>query len=197
VLLVIGLLAAGATVFNVASVIELSRRDTRLTTQTARDVAAAADLRNRAARLRATVDPRALETASADAMQANELIDRRTFSWTDLFNRFETALPDDVHFSTVRPKLDPKRGIVITIVVDAKSVNDVNLFIEHLEATGAFAELQKLDEGIDEQNQLQATIEGVYTPQTAHRDGGDQNQLQATIEGVYTPQTAHRDGGDR
>jgi hypothetical protein len=173
VLLVIGLLAAGATVFNVASVIELSRRDTRLTTQTARDVAAAADLRNRAARLRATVDPRALETASADAMQANELIDRRTFSWTDLFNRFETALPDDVHFSTVRPKLDPKRGIVITIVVDAKSVNDVNLFIEHLEATGAFAELQKLDEGIDEQNQLQATIEGVYTPQTAHRDGGD------------------------
>jgi hypothetical protein len=106
-------------------------------------------------------------------MQANELIDRRTFSWTDLFNRFETALPDDVHFSTVRPKLDPKRGIVITIVVDAKSVNDVNLFIEHLEATGAFAELQKLDEGIDEQNQLQATIEGVYTPQTAHRDGGD------------------------
>jgi len=173
VLLVIGLLAAGATVFNVASVIELSRRDTRLTTQTARDVAAAADLRNRAARLRATVDPRALETASADAMQANELIDRRTFSWTDLFNRFETALPDDVHFSTVRPKLDPKRGIVITIVVDAKSVNDVNLFIEHLEATGAFAELQKLDEGIDEQNQLQATIEGVYTPQSAHRDGGD------------------------
>jgi hypothetical protein len=174
VLLVIGLLAVGATVFNAARVIQLSRRDTQLTTQTARDEAAAADLRSRAARLRATVDPRVLETASADAMQANELIDRRTFSWTDLFNRFEMALPDDVHFSAVRPKLEPKRGIVITIVVDAKSVNDINLFIDRLEATGAFAQLQKLDESVDEQNQLQATIEGVYTPQAArHVEGGD------------------------
>jgi len=151
----------------------LSRRDAQLKTQTARDEAAAADLRTRAARLRATVDPRVLETASADAMQANDLIDRRTFSWTDLFNRFEMALPDDVHFSTVRPKLEAKRGIVITIVVDAKSVTDVNLFIERLEASGAFAELQKLDESVDEQNELQATLEGVYMPQAApHADGG-------------------------
>jgi hypothetical protein len=173
VLLVIGLLGVGATVFNVASIVRLSQRDTHLTTQTARDEAAAADLRSRAARLRATVDPRALETASADALQANDLIDRRTFSWTDLFNRFEMTLPDDVHFSTVRPKLDPKRGIVITIVVDAKSVNDVNLFIERLEATGAFGQLQKLDESVDDQSQLHATIEGIYTPQAPQADRGD------------------------
>jgi hypothetical protein len=83
------------------------------------------------------------------------------------------ALPDDVHFSSVRPKLDAKRGIVITIAVDAKAVNDVNLFIDRLEATGAFTQLQKLSENIDEQNELQATIEGVYTPQAARRGGAE------------------------
>ena len=44
--------------------------------------------------------------ASAEARQANDLIDRRTFSWTELFNRFETTLPDDVRITAVRPKLD-------------------------------------------------------------------------------------------
>ncbi len=68
----------------------------------------------------------------------------------------------------MRPKLDPKRGIVLTIIVFARSVDDINLFIDKLEATGAFAQLQKLDERLDDQNQLQATIEGVYTPMAAH-----------------------------
>jgi hypothetical protein len=46
-------------------------------------------------------------------------------------------------------------------------VDDANLFIDNLEATGAFAQLQKLDERLDDQNQLQTTIEGVYTPANA------------------------------
>ena len=43
--------------------------------------------------------PQQIDCASADARQANELIDRRTFSWTELFNRFETTLPDDVRIA--------------------------------------------------------------------------------------------------
>jgi hypothetical protein len=159
-------------VFNVASVIQLSRRDTRLTTQTARDEAAAADLRIRAARLRATVDPRALETASADAVQANDLIDRRTFSWTDLFNRFEMALPDDVHFSTVRPKLDPKRGIVITIVVDAKSVNDVNLSSTVWKQPARSPSSRNWAKASTSRTSCRPRSRA-YTPQAARHGGGD------------------------
>jgi len=165
VLVIVGLVAAAATAFNASRVAQLSRRDTTLATQAARDEAAAGDLRNRAARVRATVDPKLIATASADAKQANELIDRRTFSWTELFNRFEMTLPEDVRYTAVRPKLDPKRGIVLTIVVAAKSVDDVNQLVDNLQATGAFAEIEKRDERIDDQNQqLEATLECVYTP---------------------------------
>ena len=59
-----------------------------------------------AARLRASVDPKQIDVASVDARQANDLIDRRTFSWTELFNRFETTLPDDVRITSCGRKLD-------------------------------------------------------------------------------------------
>ena len=91
-LLVLALVVAAATVFNVARVIRYSQTDTELATQASRDEARAADLRAEAARLRGSVDLQQIELASTEARQANDLIDRRTFSWTDLFNQFETTL---------------------------------------------------------------------------------------------------------
>ena len=84
-------LGLAATAFNVTQVVDLSRRDTQLLMQAARDEARATDFSQQAGRMRATVDPRVLDAASADARQANDLIDRRTFSWTELLNRLETA----------------------------------------------------------------------------------------------------------
>jgi Tfp pilus assembly protein PilN len=84
-----------------------------------------------------------------------------------LYNRLEATLPDEVRIASVRPKLDPKRGIILTIIVVARNVEDINLFLDKLQATDAFAQLQKLDERFDEQNQLQATIESVYKPTAA------------------------------
>jgi hypothetical protein len=163
-LFAIAALGLGATAFNVTEVVQLSRRDTRLLTRASADEARAADVSRQAARMRTTIDPRVLDAASADARQANELIDRRTFSWTELLNQFETTLHVEVRIATMRPKLDEKRGIVLTVIVFAKSVDDINLFIDKLEASGVFGQIQKLDERLNEQSELQATIEGVYTP---------------------------------
>jgi hypothetical protein len=170
-LLGLAVLGLAATVFSVVRVVQLSRRDTQMLARAAGDEARATDLTAQAARLRTTVDPRVLDAASTDAQQANELIDRRTFSWTDLLNQFEATQPDDVRIATMRPKLDTKRGIVVTVVVFGKTVDDINLFIDRLEETKAFSQLQKLDERLDEQNQLQATIEGVYRPRAAGAEG--------------------------
>ena len=84
----IGVAVLAATAFNASRVLRYSRSDTRLATQASGDESRAADLRRQAARLRASVDPRQIDFAAADARQANDLIDRRTFSWTELFNRF-------------------------------------------------------------------------------------------------------------
>jgi Tfp pilus assembly protein PilN len=163
-LVVIALVVLAATAFNVSRVLRYSRSDTRLATQASHDEARAADLRQQAARLRGSVDPKQVDYAAADARQANELIDRRTFSWTELFNRFETTLPDDVRIASVRPRLDRDHGFVLVINVTAKSVDDVNTFIVNLENTGAFMNIRPADERADEAGMLQSSLEAVYLP---------------------------------
>jgi hypothetical protein len=153
-----------ATAFNVTRVLQYSRSDTRLAGEASRDEARAAELRQQAARLRATVDPKVLEYASSEARKANDLIDRRTFSWTDLFNRFETTLPADVRITAVRPKIDKKRGIVLTLSVVARGADDVNAFMTNLEQSGAFKELQPVEDHPDETGSLMATLETIYVP---------------------------------
>jgi Tfp pilus assembly protein PilN len=161
-----------ATVFNVSRVIRYSRSDTQLATQASRDEARATDLHRQAGRLRASVDPHQIDFASADARQANDLIDRRTFSWTALFNQFETTLPDEVRITAVKPRIDRERGIILQINVVARSVDDVNTFMENLDATGAFRNLRTPEEHFDEQGSLISTIEGGYVPPVAKQAGG-------------------------
>ncbi len=143
-----------ATAFNVRSVLRYSRSDTQLASEASRDEARAADLRRQAVKLRATVDPKQIEFASAEARQANALIDRRTFSWTELFNRFETTLPDDVRIIAVTPTIDKDRGIVLTVRVAARSVQDVEKFIDNLDATKVFTGLLTLEDHYDDQGAL-------------------------------------------
>ena len=161
-LLLVAVVVAAATLFNISSVIGYSRSDTELAMQASRDEARAADLRQQAARLRATVDPRQIEFASTEARQANDLIDRRTFSWTELFNRLETTLPPEVRITSVRPSLDRDRRITLNITVLARGVDDVNEFMERLEATGAFANVLSRDEKNTDSGQLLASLECEY-----------------------------------
>jgi Tfp pilus assembly protein PilN len=168
-LIVIALAVAAATVFNVSRVIRYSRSDTQLALQASRDESRAADLRQQASRLRATVDPRQIEFASSEARQANDLIDRRTFSWTELFNRFEATLPDDVRIAAVRPKVDRKNGNILTINVVGRTIEDVDRFMENLEATGAFSHTESKEERINDEGLLAAAIETTYMP-TAPKD---------------------------
>lgn len=163
-LLILAVIVVAATSFNVSRVLRYSRSDTQLATQSSRDEARAADLREQAARLRATVDMKQVDFASADAKQANELIDRRTFSWTDLFNRFEATLPDEVRIISVRPRTERSQGIVLVIAVAARGVDDVNLFMTNLEATGAFARLRPAEEHLNEHGELESVLETIYVP---------------------------------
>ena len=167
--LIAAVLIAIATIFNVTRVFRYSRSDTQLAGEAARDETRAAELRRQAAQLRGTVDPKLLEFASNEARQANDLIDRRTFSWTELFNRFETTLPAEVRITAVRPSLDKKRGIVLTLAVVARGPEDIAEFINNLEATGAFKELQPLEDHPDDNGTLMATLETVYVPAEAKK----------------------------
>jgi len=163
-----------ATVFNTTRVLRYSRSDTELGTSSSQDEARAAELRASAAKIRGSVDAKQIEVASNEARQANDLIDRRTFSWTELFNMFEKTLPDDVRITAVRPKIERGQfGLTITVV--ARGVDDLNAFMNNLQTTGSFDRVgSALQERITEQGQLQATVEAVYKPSAGHVAGRDQ-----------------------
>ena len=163
-LAILALVAIAATIFNVSRVLQYSRSDTELATQASRDEARAAEVRTTAGKLRASVDTKQVDAASVEARQANDLIDRRTFSWTELLNRLETTLPPEVRITSVRPSLDRDRRITLNITVLARGVDDVNEFMERLEATGAFANVLSRDERVNDSGQLAAALESEYVP---------------------------------
>ena len=172
-LAVVALVAVVATGLNVSRVLTYSRSDTALAVQADRDEARAADLRRSAATLRASVDAKQIDAAAAQAREANDLIDRRTFSWTELFNRFETTLPDEVRITGVRPRIDRERGIVLSITVVAQNgnVEPVNQFMENLEKTGAFVGVWSRDDHFNDAGQLQSQLEAVYHPEARPETG--------------------------
>jgi type IV pilus assembly protein PilN len=161
-LLVLAVIVGTATIFNIARVIRYSQSDTELAIEAGRDESRAAELRGEAARLRASVDLKEIDLASTEARQANELIDRRTFSWTELLNQFETTFPDDVRITAVRPTLAETGGMNLTINVVARSVDDVDELIGNLEATGAFSNLLSVQESFNGEGLLVAIVEGTY-----------------------------------
>ncbi len=114
-LLALAAVVVAATIFNVTRARSDSGSNTELASQAAQNAARATELRRTAAGLRASLDAKQLEAVSVDAREANDLIDRRTFSWTALFNRFETTLPDDVRITSVRPTVDRDHTITLTI----------------------------------------------------------------------------------
>jgi Tfp pilus assembly protein PilN len=166
-LALIGLVALLATALNVAAVLRYSGSNTELVTRAAQDEAAAAEMRATAQRLRGTVDTRQIELAAADAREANALIDRRTLSWTELFNRFEATLPADVRITSVQPHIDRAHRITLEVNVEARSVQDVDAFMEQLDGIGAFKNVRSSAEQMNDEGQIASVLEMQYEPQGA------------------------------
>jgi Tfp pilus assembly protein PilN len=159
---VAALLVLVCTVLNVTALVALSRRQSTVAAEADEAERTARDLRQKAANARRSVDQARLGAIAAAAHEANALIDRRVFSWTELFNRFEATLPAGVRIAAVRPSVDPDGRLIMTIAVVARSVADVDAFIEALEGTHAFGDVLAREERFNDAGLLEATLRGVY-----------------------------------
>ncbi len=167
VLLAVGAVTAlvvAVTAFNLREVYSLSGRDARVMASIAKSEARGRDLRTEAARIRSSINPRELESVAAASREANDIIERRMFSWTELFNRFENTLPASVRIASVRPRVETDGSITMQLGVVARDVEGVNTFIENLEREGGFHRLLSREEFMDEDGLLKATLEGRYLP---------------------------------
>jgi Tfp pilus assembly protein PilN len=157
------------TVFNVTRVISLSARQGTLSAEVQREESRIQQLNAQAAKVRASIDQKALARVIASAKEANTIIDARTFSWTELFNHLENTVPTGVMLTAVRPRII-KDEFHVELTVLGREVEQIDEFIEKLEATGAFTSVMADEEAVTEDDEIEARIEAKYNP--ASRAGG-------------------------
>jgi Tfp pilus assembly protein PilN len=150
-------------VFNVTRVVSLSARQGTLSAEVQREEARIQQLTAQATKVRGSIDQKALARVIASAKEANAIIDQRTFSWTELFNHLERTLPTGVMLTSVRPRI-LKDELRIELTVLGKEVEQIDEFIEKLEATGAFTGVLTGEEAVTEEDEIEARIEARYNP---------------------------------
>jgi hypothetical protein len=153
------------TLFNVIQAVRLLALERTLGADAVRNETEAARLRAQAAGFRARIDPREIASVSADAREANAIIDRRAFSWTTLFSQFEQALPPDVRITAVQPRREQNGTFAVNIGVEARRVEDVEAFIEALEARTPFRDVLPVEEQTSDSGLIEAIIDGHYLPE--------------------------------
>jgi hypothetical protein len=154
---VIGLLTA----FNAIRIVALSRQNTEFSALINHDRSEADRLNAEARRIRAGIDQNALKATAEAAAAANRLIDQRTFSWTEFFNLIEETLPADVMLTAVRPSIANDRSM-IDMTVLSRRMEDIDEFIDKLEATGAFHELLPTHRDENDEGLQQVVLHGEY-----------------------------------
>lgn len=159
----LGVLALALTLFNAYEIIRLRAQnsDTRATIE--RNDTQARSLRDQAAEVRRSIDRTKLAAVQLAADEANSLIDRRTFSWTELLNQFQATLPADVRIAGVTPSsLDGRR--LVNISVFSRRIEDLEQFMDALDKTGAFAGVMSRADRPVESGGLQSDVQAFYAP---------------------------------
>jgi len=170
-LAVFALFVLALTAFNVYTIVSLSARNTALGAEIRKDEEAAARLRREAAAIRARIDQRELQAVIDGAREANTLIDRRTFSWTEFFNLIERTLPEHVMLTAVSPEIRDGRTIVNLTVVGRRA-EDIDAFMEELERTGAFRSVMPRIEDVNEEGLHRLSLSAEYAEASVASGGG-------------------------
>ena len=176
VLVMAAALVLAVSAYNLWQVYVLSGRQAELQGRISQADAKAAELRERAAAIRRSINARELDATVAAAREANLLIERRVFSWTEVLNQFETTLPPTVRISSVRPRVERDGTMRVEVVVLARTVEAVDAFIENLEKRGAFSRVLSREEFVNEDGLIQASLEGRYRAASAPADAAKEGR---------------------
>ena len=159
---VAAIIVLGVTAINVFRMVTLSRQNTELSSRVNRDHAEAEALSKMASDIVRRVDKDELQLVVDSAREANALIDQRTFSWTAFFTRIAMTMPPDVMLSAVRPPV--RDGVTrVSMTVIARRAEDIDEFMEKLEATGAFEEVVPSQQDRTDEGLYRVAVESIYT----------------------------------
>jgi DNA-binding transcriptional MerR regulator len=163
-LAVVVLLTLGLTLFNAAEILQLQGQTADARETISRNDTQVRELRAKAAEIRRSVDAAKLAAVQTAAREANALIDRRTFSWTELLNHFQSTLPPDVRIAGVMPQIDSEGRRLVQISVFSRRLEDLEVFMDALEKTGAFSGVLPRSDHSDDDGVTRSELQAYYTP---------------------------------
>ena len=154
------LIVVAFTAYNAVQLVRLGNSQRTLGAKAADAERETTRLRAEAVQTLARVDKKELAIVDKAAREANAIIDQRTFSWTEVLGHFEHALPSDVRITSVQQRA----GRQLVLGAEARSVEDIEQFIEALEKTGAFQNVIPRSETVMENEIIQAQLEATFAP---------------------------------
>ena len=163
VLGVVGLAAGAVFVAGLLQVATLSRERGVLAAVAERNEGAVQAAAAAAEGLRRQIREEDRQRLVEAAGEANSLIERRLFSWTEFFNRIEQTLPACVRLTSVRPDI-AAGDVTVAIGVLGRGVADIDTFIDRLEATGAFTGMLAREESVTDAGTYRTLLVGSYRP---------------------------------
>ncbi len=189
-LALVAILVVAITAWQITRVVRLSRYKTDLSASIRREQQEADDFMRRASDVRRSLNTQELAVVGVEAKEANGLIERRTFSWTALFNQLEATLPEDVMLTAVRPEFTDGRTYV-SLEIQARRSDDIGTFWDRLEKTGQFRDVQWSNETVTDDGLVRMAMSATYT--------GPANGTAAVrpANAPPQPQTAPQGGGRR
>jgi hypothetical protein len=161
-LVLVGVVAGGLTVFNSAELWRLQRTNRELSQTVTQNESEAENLRQKARTIQQAIDRTRLAQVTVAAKEANELIDRRAFSWTELLNQFQATLPPSVRISSVQPQLDNEGRMLVAITVQSRQQEDLDSFIEALEKSGVFRDVLSRSDFSGPDSSLTSVLQAYY-----------------------------------
>lgn len=163
----VGVVVAALTVFNSVELWRLQRANRDLGQSVTQNESQATELRQKARMVQQALDRTQLAQVAAAAREANELIDRRAFSWTELLNQFQATLPPAVRISSVQPQVDNEGRMLVAITVQSRQQEDLDSFIEALEKTGVFQGVLSRSDSSNEDGSLTSVLQAYYNAMPA------------------------------
>jgi hypothetical protein len=160
-LLGVTLLAVALSAFNVTQLLSLSKERGKSAGDMSNYANQTRQLENKTAELRSTLDLANMKLLRIGADEANDLIDKRTFSWSVFLGVIENALPEGARVVDVSPK--PEKNVMnIDITVVCRTSEDLIEFVEALEKTNQFKEVVPTQRNPNEDGTQTALVEAVY-----------------------------------
>lgn len=158
------LLVAALTAFNIMEVAALNQRNAEMTERAEAAEGQTTALRQQAQAIRQSMNTEEMAAVQQAAQEANLLIERRVFSWTDLFNQFERTLPPEVRITSVAPQIDQDGRMLLVINVLSRRPEDLSLFMDQLEGSGRFRDVISRQDQPEEGGLTRSILQGYYDP---------------------------------